>query len=71
MEEINNILDYFINYEIENRLSNIELKRKKYTNIEDDDLKNITYIKDKILQKKLECIKNIIKRVEWRNIDKK
>lgn len=70
MEEMNNILDYFINYEIENRLENIELDKKTFINIKKDDYKNTTYIQNKILKKKIKCIENVINRIKWKNTNK-
>lgn len=70
MAEINDILDYFIKYEIDNRLNNIELSRKEFEDINREDFQDVTIIKDKIYKKKIEYICNIIKNIKWKNENK-
>lgn len=67
MDTINDVLDYFINFEIEEKLNNIALHKNSYININKNyliDLKSITFI---LLEKKIDLIKHTINKAKFRD----
>lgn len=66
MKSIENALNYFIDYEINERLNNLELKGKDYINIGTQDLK-ADYIMKRILDKKRKKVISIIKRIKFKD----
>ena len=70
MNEIDTILDYFIKYEVDNRLNNVELRGKDCINIEINDLEKIDKISSEIFKKKTKLIQRIIHKTKWKQKDK-
>ncbi len=70
MNEIDAVLDYFIKYEIDNRLSNIELSKKNCINIWIDDLQSADIISTEIFKKKIKLIHEAVQKIKWKNKDK-
>lgn len=67
MDKLNSILDYFISYEIAERLNNIEIEKDSYLNVKREDLVDLKNLNRILLTKKTNLIKNIVKNIKFKN----
>lgn len=68
MTELNSVLEYFINHEIEERLNHIELNSKNYINIKKSDLTNVDFIELRIKNKKISLLNAIIGNIKFNDV---
>ncbi|BBF43156.1 DNA helicase [Lachnospiraceae bacterium KM106-2] len=71
MGNLEKVLDYFIEYEGNVLLDNIEIKKDSgYINLLKDDLENIKFIENALWDKKKEKICEVLAKVQWKKIEK-
>lgn len=68
MNKFEKTIDYFINYELMCRLSNIELKKGKGIYISKERFSDINSINEEIIGKKEERIKDIVNKISFKEI---
>jgi superfamily I DNA and/or RNA helicase len=67
MDNISKIFDYFIDFEVRERLSKIEINKENSMNITKDELINIEVILAKIHDKKQEQINKVVRKIKFKN----
>ena len=65
MEQLQKVLDYFIEYEWQHRLANITLNKKNHINITREEAQNIPLLRKRLIDRKRERIKNVIKNIKF------
>ncbi|WP_373127445.1 AAA domain-containing protein [Dielma fastidiosa] len=71
MNTINDVLDYYINFELEERLYKIAINKNNYLNLSKNKLTDLSSIESLLTSKKITLIKTIINAIKFKNEDRK